>query len=108
MTGELTKDPLQLFTDPKKKLERVYKQAVNLPKKVAAEAKRAITPKIPKVEAIQDPDPSPTPIMTEEVQAAKARVRKKKKGRRATILAGRMMTGRRSILNTQGKFQLGA
>ena len=49
----------------------------------------------------KDPDPSPTPLFMEETQAAKTKEGKKKRGRRATILAGRMMTGRRNILNTE-------
>jgi len=54
-----------------------------------------------------EPDPSPTPIMTEEMQSATSQVRKRKPGRRANILAGRMMAGRRQILNTQFNMRLG-
>lgn len=47
------------------------------------------------------PDPSPTPLYFEETQLAKSKVRKKKRGRSANILAGRMMAGRKEILNTK-------
>ena len=57
-------------------------------------SKQKIRPQLP-------PDPSPTPLFMEETQAAKTKEGKKKRGRRATILAGRMMAGRRDILNTK-------
>lgn len=53
------------------------------------------------------PDPSPEPAMMEETQEAKSKVRKKKRGRRMNILAGRMMAGRRQILDTQFNTRLG-
>ena len=53
-----------------------------------------------KTQHIPDPDPSPTPVMSDEIQSAKSKVRKRKIGRRRNILAGRMMAGRRDILNT--------
>jgi hypothetical protein len=54
-----------------------------------------------------EPDPSPTPVMAVEIQSAKSKVRKKKKGRSQNILAGRMMAGRRNILNTGTVNKLG-
>jgi hypothetical protein len=98
MTGELTKIT-ERATRGIPGLGKVTKELQRTEKKIVKETKRPF--KKPKIEPIQDPDPSPTSIMTEEMQAAKARVGKKKKGRRATILAGRMMARRRNILNTR-------
>jgi len=53
------------------------------------------------------PDPSPEPIIAEETEQAKSKVKTKKKGRKENILAGRMMVGRRDILNTQFNRRLG-
>ena len=53
------------------------------------------------------PDPSPSPVMMEETQAAKSKVGKKKRGRGGNILAGRMMAGRKQILDTQFNTKLG-
>lgn len=63
-------------------------------------------PKIPVVEPTPL-DPSPTPLLSEETQAAKSKARRRKQGRRRNILAGRMMAGRRDILNTQSIKKLG-
>lgn len=65
-----------------------------------AEAKKRILPKIPKISPVPIPDPLPTPVMSDEIQSATSKVRKRKIGRRRNILAGRMMAGRRNILNT--------
>jgi hypothetical protein len=89
--------------------KKAYKNITRIPKKTLKEVKRII-PSPPKPIRPTEPDPSPTPIMSDEIQSAKSRVReKKKKGRRATILAGRMMAmaGRRNILNTQLNTKLG-
>lgn len=55
------------------------------------------------------PDPSPSPIVSEEVIAAKGKVKRQaaRRGRGANIFAGRMMAGRRDILNTRFNTKLG-
>lgn len=80
-------------------IEKAYKNVTHIPKKVVEEAKRPFAS--PKIKPIPDPDPSPTPLMGGEIQSAKARIKKRKRGRKSTILAGRMMAGRKQILKTK-------
>lgn len=86
-------------------LGKITREAQRVDKNIIKEAKRPF--KKPKIRSMLEPDPSPEPVLMEEVVGAKKKRKKRKPGRGATILAGRMMAGRRNILNTQFKKKLG-
>lgn len=57
----------------------------------------------PKITVPVEPDPAPTPIPGREISEAKKKVRKRagRGGRQQNILAGRLMSQRGDVLNTQ-------
>lgn len=88
VVGKIMKEHERTHADISKELKKPFKK----PKK----------PTLP-----EEPDPSPEPVIAREIARAKTKEKKKKRGRRANILAGRMMAGRREILNTQFHKRLG-
>lgn len=106
MTGGTTSKGLkELSRISPEPISKIWEEAARVQGKVEKQQKRTrriIAPKKPGLLTLKKPDPLPSPLDADVLK--KRRI--KKKGRRATILAGRM-NQRRQMLNTQFNTKLG-